>query len=241
MSSRADRRAIAGRGILACVIVLVCCRPAFAAGRPVTLHAEDGRTVSATIFDANRQPAPAVVLVPALGHSRDEWQAVAQRLADQNITALSIDLPGSSAPDPKELAGWATVIRAAVTFLAGQPTVRPSAIAVAGAAVGASLAAIEAGTDPRVVALALVSPSEDYRGLRIESALRQFGARPVVFIASRRDPYAARSARELSKDANGPRETFLGDSASHGVPLLAAEPDLARMLVDWFQRMLGVG
>jgi len=62
----------------------------------------------------------------------------------------------------------------------------------------------------------------------------------VRFVASRRDPYAARSARVLTKDAPGPRETFLGDAASHGVPLLASEPDLARMLIEWFQRTLGV-
>ena len=75
--------------------------------------------------------------------------------------------------------------------------------------------------------------------LRIEASLRQVGS-PVLFVVSRKDPYAARSARELSKDATGRRETFFGEAASHGVPLLAAEPDLARMLVDWFQRALGV-
>jgi hypothetical protein len=33
---------------------------------------------------------------------------------------------------------------------------------------------------------------------------------------------------------------LFGEAASHGVPLLVAEPDLAIMLVDWFQRALGV-
>lgn len=212
-----------------------------AAGRSVTFRADDGRTVTAMLFEAGRQPAPGVVLVPALGHAKDEWQVVAQRFADQNITALAIDLPGATVPDDaKALAGWSIVIRAGLTYLAGQPGVRASALGVAGASLGGTLAAVEAGTDPRVIALALVSPSGDYRGVRIEAPLRQFGTRPVLFIASRRDAYAARSARELTKDANGPRETFLGEAASHGVPLLAAEPDLARMLVDWFQRALGV-
>jgi hypothetical protein len=76
----------------------------------VTFRADDGRTVTGTFFETNRLPAPAVVLVPALGHPRDEWQAVAQRFADQNIAALSIDLPGATAPeDVRELSGWSAM------------------------------------------------------------------------------------------------------------------------------------
>ena len=212
-----------------------------AAGRSVTFRADDGRTVTATFYEANHLPAPAVVLVPALGHPRDEWQAIAQRFAEQDITALAVDLPSPVLPgDTAGLGGWSSVVRGAVSWLGTQPNVRTTAIAAAGSSLGGSLAAIAAGADPRIRAVALISPSVDYRGLRIEAALRQIGSRPVLFIASRADPYAARSARELARGSTGPRETFMGDAASHGVPLLTAEPDLARLLVDWFQRALGV-
>jgi dienelactone hydrolase len=215
--------------------------PVAAAGRNVTIHSEDGRTITATLYEANHLPAPAVILIPALGHPRDEWQGIAQRFAEQDITALTVDLPAAVLPgEGAELVRWSGLVRAAVTWLSGQPNVRPAGIAAAGASLGGSLAATAAAADPRVRAIAIISPSADYRGLRIEAALRQIGSRPVLFIASRKDPYAARSARDLAKDATGPRETFLGDAASHGVPLLVAEPDLARMLVDWFQRALGV-
>ena len=238
------RSALASLTRLAPLSVLLCClcgSDAAAAGRLVTFRADDGRTVNATVFDASHVPAPAIVLVPALGHTRDEWQAIAQRLADQNMTALTIDLPGTTPPnDPRDLARWSVVVRGGVSWLMAQAGVRPSAIAVAGASLGGSLGAIAAAADPRIKAVAIISPSSDYRGVHIEGPLRQIGARPVLFVASRHDPYAARSARELTKDANGPRETFLGEAASHGVPLLAAEPDLTSMLLEWFQRMLGV-
>ena len=228
---------------LSTTVFLIAClwsANATAAGRSVTIRADDGRAVTATLYEANHLPAPAVVLVPALGHPRDEWQSLAQRFAEQNITALTVDLPASVLPsDLGELPAWSGVVRGAVTWLAGQPNVRAGAIAVAGASLGGTLAAVAAATDKRIQALALISPASDYRGLRIDGPLRQVGSRPVLFIASRRDAYAARSARELTKDAPGPRETYLGDAASHGVPLLAAEPDLGRMLVDWFQRALG--
>src|SRR6478735_8444711 len=229
------RSALASLTRLVPLSVLLCClwaSDAAAAGRLVTFRADDGRTVNATVFDASHVPAPAIVLVPALGHTRDEWQAIAQRLADQNMTALTIDLPGTTAPgDARDLARWSVVVRGGVSWLMAQAGVRPSAIAVAGASLGGSLGAM---------AVAIISPSSEYRGVHIEGPLRQIGARPVLFVASRHDPYAVRSARELTKDANGPRETFLGEAASHGVPLLAAEPDLTSMLLEWFQRMLGV-
>src|SRR5205085_3645905 len=99
--------------------------PAAAAGRGVTFRAEDGRTVTATLFEANHLPAPGVVLVPALGHPRDEWQVIAQRFAEQNITALTVDLPGAVLPgDARELSGWSVMVRSAATWLATQPNVR---------------------------------------------------------------------------------------------------------------------
>ena len=85
----------------------------------------------------------------------------------------------------------------------------------------------------------LVSPSLDYRGVRIETALRQYGARPALLMASLRDPYAARSVRELTREAPGPREARWAESRAHGTALLASEPDLVRALVEWFQRTLG--
>lgn len=236
-----SRLSTAASGVLFALALALVAPPAFAAGRVISLRADDGRTVSATLFEAARLPAPAVVLVPALGHSHDEWQAVAQKLNDAGMTGLAIDLPGTALPDdPKQAAAWSGVVRAGVGYLAVLSSVRASAIGAAGASLGASLAAAEAATDPRVRALALVSPSLDYRGVRMEGSLRQFGSRPALLLASRRDAYAARSVRELAKDAPGPRETYFGEAPAHGFALLSGEPELVRTLVEWFQRTLAV-
>ena len=45
-------------------------------------------------------------------------------------------------------------------------------------------AALEAAADPGVASLALLSPSLDYRGVRIEAAMRKLGARPVLMVVS---------------------------------------------------------
>jgi acetyl esterase/lipase len=180
------------------------------------------------------------VLVPMLGRSKEEWEPVAQRLAEANIAALAIDLPGASLPEePAALGGWHQEIRAALTYLAGRGDIRVEAMGVAGASLGANLAVLAAVADPRVRSLALVSPSLDYRGVRIETPMRQYGARPALLIASLKDPYAARTVRDLTREAPGPREPRWTETRGHGTPLLASEPDLVRALVEWFQRTLG--
>jgi dienelactone hydrolase len=236
MSSRARDRIV----LLAVFALLPALHLRAAAGHGVSFRAEDGRTLNALMFDAGLRPAPAVVLVPMLGRPKDDWQAVGQRLSEANITALAIDLPASTLPDdPKNAAAWASDVRAALSFLASRPDVRGGALGVAGASLGGSLAAIAAAGDSRVRALVLVSPSSDYRGVRIESAMRQYGTRPALLLASAHDPYAARSARELAKDAPGPRELQWSETVAHGTVLLAQDADLVRVLVEWFQRMLG--
>jgi alpha-beta hydrolase superfamily lysophospholipase len=211
-----------------------------AAGRIVTYRAEDGRTLDGYLAEADARPAPAVVLVPMLGRPKDDWQAVAQRFADAEITALAIDLPGEYAPaDPRELAGWSRDVAAAVAYLASRPDVRPGSIGLVGASLGANLAAVAAAADPQVRAVALVSPSLDYRGVRIEGPMRQFGERPALLIASLRDPYAARSVRGLAEAGPGSREIRWSETPAHGTVLLAREPDLVRGLVEWFQQTLG--
>ena len=205
----------------------------------VTFRSPTGRGVNAFFVDAGEGPAPAVVVVPMLGRPKEDWEATAERLAAANIAALAIDLPSSSLPaEPKVLAGWADDIRGALTYLESRGDVRANALGVAGASLGASLAASAAGTDSRIRSLVLVSPALDYRGVRIEAALRAYGARPALLIASHQDPYAARSARELAKDAPGIRELQWSELGAHGTALLSREPDLVQALVDWFRRTL---
>src|SRR5688500_16579426 len=132
---------------------LVLAQPSVnAAGRIVTYRAADGRTLTGLLLEADTHPAPAVVLVPMLGRSRDDWQVVAQRLVDARISALAIDLPGASLPaDAEALVAWHQDIGAAITFLASRPAdVRPGSIGIAGASLGANLAALAAAADPSV-------------------------------------------------------------------------------------------
>jgi dienelactone hydrolase len=218
---------------------------AVARARHVTFRAEDGVTLAALWYEPSSRPGPAVILVHMLNRSKRDLEPLAQRLASEGIGALAMDLRGhgesTGSPAAGETGGgYAPMIgdiRSARRFLAARADVFPSRIGIAGASIGANLAALAAASDPAVACLALLSPSLDYRGLRIEQAMRKF-PRPVLLVASDDDPYAARSARELQKAGGGAREVIVVHAAGHGSAMLSRDADLFRALVEWFRRTL---
>jgi dienelactone hydrolase len=228
------------RACLTCVVVLLGAAPAGAAGRPVTVLAPDGTTLAAMFYEASPRPAPAVVLVHMLGRSKDEWTVVAERLEDAGITALALDLRGHgrSGGNGSELPTMVGDVRAGVGWLAAHPSVRPDAVGIVGASLGANLAGIAAAEMPAVRAIALISPSLDYRGLRLDAGvMRKLGDRPVWLVASTEDPYALRTVKELAQEGTA-REQRLSGLRGHGTSLLWGDPDLSRALVDWLRRSL---
>ena len=130
-------------------------------------------------------------------------------------------------------------VRAAAQWLATRPNVRGDAIAIIGASLGASLAMLAAVNMPAVRALALLSPSLDYRGLRTDMSLvKRLGARPVWLAASSEDPLALRTLRDIAAEPSGPREQHVATTMAHGTALLDRDADLSRSLVDWLRRSL---
>jgi alpha-beta hydrolase superfamily lysophospholipase len=174
-----------------------------------------------------------------LGRSKDDWESIAAQLADAGLVVLAVDLRGHgrSGGTPAVLPVMVGDLRAAVTWIAARPNVVPGGIAIVGASLGANLAAAAAADSSQVRALALLSPSLDYRGIRIDAAvIRRIGARPIWLAASTHDPYALRTLQEVATAA-GPREQHLSSAKAHGSYLLTDGP-LARSLVDWLKRTL---
>jgi alpha-beta hydrolase superfamily lysophospholipase len=212
--------------------------PSAAAGRAVTFTAPDGVPLSGMLYEATDRPAPAVVLVHMLGRSKDEWASLAERLQQAGVTALAIDLRGhgQSGGNGSELPLMVGDVHAAVSWLATRPGVR--IVGLAGASLGANLAAIAASDAAAVRAVALLSPSLDYRGIRLDAAvLRKLSDRAMWFAASAHDPYALRTVRELTSEQPG-IEQRVSNARAHGTRLLVDDPELARALVDWLKARL---
>lgn len=220
--------------------------PARAAGAPqnVSLRTEDGITLLGSLYLPSR-PGPAVILLHMQTRSREDWQALAGRLADAGFAALAIDFRGHGASDPappgsdpQDLSRLTLDVKAARTYLASRSDVAQGRIGLVGASIGANVAILFAAAEPAVRSMALLSAGLDYRGLRTEAAMGKLGKRSALFVASDEDSYAANSARRLAKQEGGTRELRLLSGAGHGTVMLTRQSDLAAALVDWFRRTL---
>ncbi len=211
----------------------------------VTFAARDGVTVFGTIYLPERLPAPAVLLLPMAGRTRQEWDDGANALARAGMAALAIDFRRGGGPSGGDGTGegesYADLVfdaEAARAYLAARPDIVASRIGIAGASLGANVAVLAAANDPMVRSLALLSVSLEYRGLRIEQAMVKFGNRPALLVSSSEDYYAWRSARTLVTAGDGPRELRVLSDAGHGMVMLARHPELVDAVVDWFARTL---
>jgi alpha-beta hydrolase superfamily lysophospholipase len=219
---------------------LVWAVPAEAA-RTVSFRAADGTHLSASLYEPDRRPAPAVVLIHMLTRTRGDWDDTARRLRDGGFVALALDLRGhgessGARPDGAALGPMLQDVQAALAFVKAQGVVATGRVGLAGASAGANLAAMAAGGDKSVRSLVLLSATTDYRGLKTEAALRRF-AGSVLFLAGSNDSYALRSARVLAGSTTFRHvETF--DGAGHGTVMLQRRPDLVDRLVNWFRQTL---
>lgn len=228
---------------LALVLLAVCVSAgdAHAAGRPVTLSSADGVTIAGEYFETAARPAPAVLLVHMLSRNKSEWGSLPDRLRDAGMTVLAIDLRGhgQSSGSAENLPAMIQDVRAAAQWLVTRPNVRGDVMAIVGASLGASLALLASGDVPQVRAIALLSPSLDYRGLRTDVGLvKRLGARSIWMAASAEDPLALRTMRDFAAEASGPREQHMSSVAAHGTVLLDRDADVGRALVDWLRRSL---
>lgn len=223
------------------VTALLLAQAAEAAGRAVTFPSLDGTLLVGEVYEASNRPAPAVVLVHMLSRSKADWRTVADRLQESGITALAFDLRGhgGSSGSPQAATEMVQDVRAAVQWLATRQGVRPGGIGLAGASLGASLVLLATVELPAVRAIALLSPSLDYRGLRTDVGLvRRVGSRSMWLAASAEDPLALRTVRDFAAENSGPREQMISNAVAHGTVLLERDPEVGRALVDWLRRSL---
>ncbi len=229
------------RALLLLLALLFAASTSEASSRAVSFPSLDGTNLAGEVFEASSRPAPAVVLVHMLTRSKADWGSLPDRIQDAGITVLTFDLRGhgGSSGSPQALPDMVQDVRAAVQWLAARQGVRPGSIGLVGASLGASLSLLATVELPPVRAIALLSPSLDYRGLRTDANLvKRIGGRAMWFAASAEDPLALRTLRDFAAETSGPREQMISHAVAHGTALLERDADVGRALVDWLRRSL---
>ena len=233
----------------------------------VTFVTEDKVTIAGTLYPALRKKGydpkekiPAVILIHMLRRDRTDWKTFAERLqGSDGFTVLSIDIRGHGESISREGAteplSWKTMtdksfndavldVKAAVKFLQQYKELATDKVAIVGASIGGNIALNYAVDDKNVKTLILLSPGLEYHGVKTEGAIKKWGKRPAMIVASADDKYSLESSRKLlGKEPNVINETQIKlleyKNAGHGTNMFGKEePDLTEEICKWLKDKL---
>jgi pimeloyl-ACP methyl ester carboxylesterase len=220
------------------LVLLVAFAAAATFPTPVTITTPDGVALQAA-YGGTAKAQNGVILVHMAGRSKEDWQLFGETLSHGNVQVLAVDLRGHGASggkppegSPPDYAAMVSDVRAAVAWLHAKGCAN---VTLVGAELGANLVLNEAADDPSVRDLVLLSPGLDYKGVITTDAVRRYGARPLLIVASRDDTYAMRSATALDRLATGAHQVQLFDTAGKGTTMLNRAPALSSVLLGWIQ------
>ncbi|MGH9805475.1 MAG: alpha/beta hydrolase [Candidatus Acidiferrales bacterium] len=186
-------------------------------------------------WEPRHRMSPAVLLLPMLGHGKEEWLPLATRLRAEGYGVLALDLREGGRTDRERLLADA---RAGFSFLREQKKVDAARIGVAGASLGANTALNFAAAEPMVRVAVLLSPGLNHLGVTTEPALRDFGARPLLLAGAEEDLSSAGAVRRLAELAQGDTVVKLYAGGAHGTDLLTAVPPAVEDVLAFLQAHL---
>lgn len=194
----------------------------------VTLGSEN---LSGLFWEPKRSLSPGVLLLPMLGHGKEDWVPLAERLRGEGYGVLALDFREQGRTDRERLLAD---VRAGFTFLREQKKIDAARIALAGASLGANAALNYAAEEPMVQVAVLLSPGASTGPLTSEAALRDYGMRPLMLLAAEEDLASAPAVHRLAEAAQGRVVLKVYPGAAHGTDLLgaglAAEQDILSFL-----------
>ncbi len=206
----------------------------------IRLQTEDGVTIHATFYDAKSDKG--IILLHRLGNDRNNWKEFAPLLVKNGFSAIAIDLRGhgqsieklklNSLTD-KDFNDMVLDTKAAKKFLESK---KIGSIAIIGESIGANAALNYAVSDQSVKTIVLLSPGLDYRGIKTENSMSEYGERPILIIAADKDVYSAESSRKLDMLAFGKKELLIYEGSEHGVPMFDEKAELKDLIIDWLKK-----
>jgi pimeloyl-ACP methyl ester carboxylesterase len=121
-------------------------------------------------------------------------------------------------------------VKGAVAFLKSHGVTK---LTLVGADLGANLAINVAADDATVVDVVLLSPGLEQKGIIATDAVKRYGARALLMVASQDDPYGALSVGRLDALASGEKRVDMFADAGRGAQMLNRAPELEGNVVGW--------
>jgi len=230
------------------------------APQEVSFTTDDGVVIAADYYAPQVRRglrAPMVILLHMYQSDRSAWGPLMPHLRAAGMAILAIDLRGHGGSieprafqlrervadrDSKLFRATYRDVAAACVWMAAQEEVDPARFALVGAGMGASVALDYAARDKSVDAVACLSPATNDLGLDSVAAVRNYGARPVLLVASGAEADAAEQLRRAARQATvkligGPAGS--DPAALHGTQMLGRAGGLEQLLVAFVEKSLG--
>ena len=197
---------------------------------------------------------PMVVLLHSLGSNKEAYSQLALDLKNMNIASLSIDSRGHGQSVTKlngKKSYWQNYSNKIFQKYPDDITefldyinehyvaIDTARLGFLGADVNANAAAIAASKSKyNIKTLVLVSPSLEFKGLQMSSALVKYGNKPITIIVTQNDKYHYQNARELEKYAQGQVNFITTKVGGTGDSIIKLNPYLNKVIADWFAKYL---
>lgn len=217
------------------------------APQTVKFTSADNVEIVGTFYESPKANSPAVLLLHQFGSNRQPYDEFAKEMQKKSFGVLAIDgrgfgdstktTDGKLISPPRIDKGEISVpnstkrnietmiedISEAFNFLAKQKNVDANRIGIVGASYLSYLAVMFAVINKNVKAVALISPYLNYFGnMPTDSAVKNYGDRPLLMVAAEDDKESADSVRKLKEvGANEKYETKIYDKGGHGTTLFA--------------------
>ncbi len=220
---------------------------------PQTIKFESAEKVEiiGTFYESAKADSPAVLLLHQWQSSRKSYDEFARRLQSKGFGVLAIDGRGfgesvrttegktvAPARTDETVKAMKADVANAFDFLAKQKNVDAARIAIVGASYGSSLAIIYGAGNPKVKAVALLSPGLNYFGnMPTEPAVKSYENRPLLLVAADDDKESADSVRKL-KALGDKYEVQIYPKGGHGTGLFDAKVGLEDLLEQFLTKSL---
>ncbi len=230
MSSAARRTLVALAALVVLLTAAGCLdlpernqRAAAPGAEAVTVRASDDRPLDARLWVRDRRRL-VIYLHEYHRTQRDWWPEAAAGVAG-DPSALTLDLRGhgDSGGDHQDFGFMADDVRVVVAFARARGYER---IAIVGAGMGGTVAALVAREEPDVSVVGLSLPA-DFADLEALEACAAIGPR-LTIVAAREDLSARESLEQITRNAHlDPSRALLLPGRAHGIALLRGESEVA--------------
>lgn len=215
--------------------------PEIKVDRDLKFKAEDGLEIMGTLYtrEGAPKPLPGVILLPMHVEDQTAWKPFARQLALAGYAALTIDLRGQGKTGGA--ADWQKAVsdvRLVWREFSALEVVDGNRTALMGTSLGANLALLAASAEPAIRTVVLLSPGLNYNGLITLDAIGAYGARPIMLIGSKLDPFAQNGAAELSLLAQGEDTRLEFEGSLHGTVLFFSEPGIADAIIVYLEQIV---